>query len=194
MSTPFYRVVLAKSDFKFSAAHFTLFSATQAEPLHGHNYRVRVEVEGPELDELGLLIDFDSLKREIRAACRRLDDRTLIPAASPLLTVESDESHVDVQFCERSYRFPCDEVVLLDITNTTGGALRRTPLAGIGRDARYRPDSSPFCRGGRDRRADLLLRARSRRVTASRGDRIEDRGEVTTVWDEGTGVPPYETR
>src|ERR1700733_13558481 len=34
-----YRMVLAKEDFKFSSAHFTLFADGSAELLHGHNYR-----------------------------------------------------------------------------------------------------------------------------------------------------------
>ena len=50
---PRFRIVLAKEDFKFSAAHFTLFPGGRAELLHGHNYRVRVELAGSELDEEG---------------------------------------------------------------------------------------------------------------------------------------------
>jgi hypothetical protein len=35
-SQPRYRIVLEKEDFKFSAAHFTLFADGGAELLHGH--------------------------------------------------------------------------------------------------------------------------------------------------------------
>ena len=37
---------LGKQDFKFSAAHFTLFPDGSAELLHGHDYRVRVALRG----------------------------------------------------------------------------------------------------------------------------------------------------
>ena len=69
-----FRVVLSKEDFEFSAAHSTVFSADRAEPLHGHNYRVAVELRGSDLDPLGFLIDFDRFKSTIRALCLELDD------------------------------------------------------------------------------------------------------------------------
>jgi len=63
-------------------AHFTLFGPTKAEPLHGHNYRISLEVEGDELDE-PLLADTDSLKRRVRELCNELDDKVLLPSAAP---------------------------------------------------------------------------------------------------------------
>ncbi len=41
--------------------------------MHGHNYRVQVAVEGPELDENGLLYDFAELKGALRATSDYLD-------------------------------------------------------------------------------------------------------------------------
>ena len=38
--TPTFSIRLAKEDFKFSVAHFTIFGPGHAEPLHGHNYNV----------------------------------------------------------------------------------------------------------------------------------------------------------
>lgn len=116
---PHYRVVLAKKDFKFSAAHFTIFGNTEAELLHGHNYRVEVEVSGPSLDELGLLVEFDDLKRRIRAACAAFDSRTLVPERSPYLEVERDDSEVELIFGRRRYRLPANDVVFIPVSNTT---------------------------------------------------------------------------
>ena len=62
---PRYRMALAKEDFKFSSAHFTLFANGGAELLHGHNYRVRVEISGAGLDAEGLLLDIERFKREL---------------------------------------------------------------------------------------------------------------------------------
>lgn len=114
-----YTVVLAKQDFKFSCAHFTVFGADQAEPLHGHNYQVRVEVEGGRLDALGLLVDFDRIKREVRALCGELDSRMLIPERCTLIRVTSRGNDVEVAFAERDYRFPAADVLLLPLENTT---------------------------------------------------------------------------
>src|SRR6202521_729458 len=84
-SRPCYRVVLAKEDFKFSAAHFTLWSGGGGELLHGHNYQVKVELAGGELHDAGLLVDLEQGKRVIPGLCGRLDSRTLLPAASDRL-------------------------------------------------------------------------------------------------------------
>src|SRR6185295_2176795 len=101
-----YRMVLAKEDFKFSSAHFTLFADGSAELLHGHNYRVRVELAGAGLDAEGLLVDIDRFKRELRALCARLDNRTLIPGESARVAWSRQGESVDVHCGERAYRFP----------------------------------------------------------------------------------------
>ena len=85
-----YTLILAKEDFKFSSAHFTLFGRETAELLHGHNYQVGVELSGRKLDNDGLLADFPSVKTTIRAFCERLDSKTLIPGESPHLQVREE--------------------------------------------------------------------------------------------------------
>ena len=117
---PRYRMVLAKEDFKFSAAHFTLFGDGRAELLHGHNYRVRVELAGEELDGDGLLVDIEGFKRELRALCARLDSRTLIPTKSPRLEWRREEGDsIEVRFGARTYRFPAADTLLLPLANTS---------------------------------------------------------------------------
>ena len=120
-----FRLCLAKEDFKFSVAHFTVFSAEKAELLHGHNYRVTVELAGREVGELGLLADLDRVKGEIRRLCRGLDSRTLLPAACPLLAWEHRDGAIDVTYGERRYRIPEDEVVLLPLANSSMELLAR---------------------------------------------------------------------
>jgi len=125
MSEPRFTLRLAKGDFKFSAAHFTLFGPVEAEPLHGHNYRVLVEVSGDELDELGLLIETGILKRRIRELLVELDDRVLLPERSALLEISAADGSVECRFADRSYRFPQREVVLLPLVNVTMELLAR---------------------------------------------------------------------
>jgi 6-pyruvoyltetrahydropterin/6-carboxytetrahydropterin synthase len=114
-----YRVRLEKEDFKFSSAHFTIFPDGNAEPLHGHNYRVTVEVTASTVDELGFVVDFASLKKVIRRECSRLDEMILIPAHCDQLEIRQGPEHCEVDFAQRKYRFPRNEVVLLPITNLT---------------------------------------------------------------------------
>lgn len=142
--TPMFSIRLAKQDFKFSVAHFTIFGADTAEPLHGHNYRLALEVEGASVDDLGLLADCDRLKRAARAACAALDDRMLVPEASAHLAIgKSGGRHggngpatVAVGFGEREYRFPEGEVLLLPLANVTMELLARWAWERIAKVAR----------------------------------------------------------
>ncbi len=126
MSEPgVYRILLAKEDFKFSVAHFTVFSPTEAERLHGHNYRVAVEVRGRRLRG-GLLADVSAVKREIRRLCAGLDSHTLLPTANPLVEiVEHDGDEVEVRYADRRYRFPAADVRLLPLANASMEAFAR---------------------------------------------------------------------
>jgi 6-pyruvoyltetrahydropterin/6-carboxytetrahydropterin synthase len=61
----------------FAAAHALRNYHGKCENLHGHNYRVQVGLEGPEVDENGLLYDFAELKKRLRATSEYLDHRYL---------------------------------------------------------------------------------------------------------------------
>ncbi|MFQ5698566.1 MAG: 6-pyruvoyl tetrahydropterin synthase family protein [Myxococcota bacterium] len=124
-SPPLYAIRLAKEDFKFSAAHFTLFADGTAERLHGHDYRVRAEVTGSHLDSAGLLVDILAVKRRIRDACSELDERTLVPSRSPALAVAAQGGDVEIRLGERLYRMPSADVVTLPILNVSVEQLAR---------------------------------------------------------------------
>src|SRR6202161_2962818 len=57
----------------FSSGHALRGYRGKCENVHGHNYRVRVTVEGPQLDSIGLLVDFTLLKQVMREIIGRLD-------------------------------------------------------------------------------------------------------------------------
>lgn len=61
----------------FSAAHRLTGSGGKCESLHGHNFRVTLEVTGKELDESGMLIDFGELKSILRTVLAELDHTDL---------------------------------------------------------------------------------------------------------------------
>ena len=119
-----YSLRLGKEDFKFSAAHFTVFGEGEAEALHGHNYRVEVELSGPEVDGLEFLVPMAAAKRDIRAQCAALDEKVLLPAECPHLELGQGGT-VTATFGQRRYEFPSSEAVLLPVTNVTVEALAR---------------------------------------------------------------------
>ncbi|HEY4575807.1 MAG TPA: 6-carboxytetrahydropterin synthase QueD [Thermoanaerobaculia bacterium] len=49
-------------DFPFSAAHAIRGHTRGCQNLHGHNYRVRVQLQASQLDALGMVLDFADLK------------------------------------------------------------------------------------------------------------------------------------
>ncbi|HXN24432.1 MAG TPA: 6-carboxytetrahydropterin synthase QueD [Candidatus Dormibacteraeota bacterium] len=61
----------------FSAGHALRGYRGKCENTHGHNYKVRVTLEGAEVDSIGLLCDFLHLKRIIRDIIQALDHQFL---------------------------------------------------------------------------------------------------------------------
>jgi 6-pyruvoyltetrahydropterin/6-carboxytetrahydropterin synthase len=57
----------------FAAGHALRNYRGKCENVHGHNYRCQVTLEGGELDEIGLLVDFVELKRVVHGVLDRLD-------------------------------------------------------------------------------------------------------------------------
>ena len=64
-------------DEQFAAAHNLRNYKGKCENLHRHNYKVRVNLTGPQLDETGLLYDFVHLKKVIQGVIRTLDHKYL---------------------------------------------------------------------------------------------------------------------
>lgn len=61
----------------FAAGHSLRGYRGKCENIHGHNYRLRVVVEGEQVDSIGLLVDFSDLKRIMREAIEKLDHQFL---------------------------------------------------------------------------------------------------------------------
>ncbi len=121
-----YTVRLAKEAFKFSCSHFTIFSSTNAERLHGHNYAVAVEVDFSKTDpHLGIAEDFNAIKPLIKKICDELDERILVPANSPYVQIESDSENMRVSFGTKKYSFPLADTMSLPLLNISSEELAR---------------------------------------------------------------------
>lgn len=58
---------------EFEAAHRIVDYPGKCNRLHGHNWSVEVTVKGKKLNELGMLIDFKELKKEVNKTIDKLD-------------------------------------------------------------------------------------------------------------------------
>ncbi len=117
-----YRVRVAKDYTVFAAAHFVTYDRDQSEPLHGHNYRAAVSIEGP-LDENYYVFNFVPLKRKLRTITDSLDHHMLLATGNPVIDVQEDGDSYLVNQAGKRYVFPKDDVVLLPIPNTTAELL-----------------------------------------------------------------------
>jgi len=86
----------------FSSGHALRGYKGKCENVHGHNYRVQVTLQGPQLDSIGLLVDFTELKRVLRGIISGLDHqflndldafKTVNPSAENLAKYFYDETH-----------------------------------------------------------------------------------------------------
>ncbi|HVW00626.1 MAG TPA: 6-pyruvoyl tetrahydropterin synthase family protein [Planctomycetaceae bacterium] len=118
MSESQFRVRVTKDHLVFSAAHFITFNGNVCERLHGHNWRVAVEVAGP-LDENQYVFDFIALRDSLQAIVNELDHRMLLPTQHPTIHVTASETEVEARFADRRWVFPREDCILLPISNTT---------------------------------------------------------------------------
>ena len=124
MTTERYRVRVTKDHLVFSAAHFITFNGNICERLHGHNWRVAVEVAGP-LDENSYVFDFIALRDATQKLVGELDHRVLLPTQHPAIHVKADVREVTATFEARRWVFPREDCVLLPVANTTAELIAR---------------------------------------------------------------------
>jgi 6-pyruvoyltetrahydropterin/6-carboxytetrahydropterin synthase len=74
MRQPRYRLTVST---EFAAAHSLRGYPGDCSRLHGHNWKVDVEVEATALNEHGMGIDFKSIRQAARALAGELDHRNL---------------------------------------------------------------------------------------------------------------------
>lgn len=117
-----WKVLIERGNLGFSAAHFITFDAHTAEPLHGHNYGVRVEVNG-ELNEESYVLDFLALKNITREICKTLDHQFLLPRRSKHLEITECPGEWEIRFAGQRYLLPAISVTPLPVENVTAERL-----------------------------------------------------------------------
>jgi 6-pyruvoyltetrahydropterin/6-carboxytetrahydropterin synthase len=129
MTTDRYAVRLRKAVHVFCAGHFITLTDDLCEAVHGHNWTVGVDAEGPPGPH-GMVIDFIALRDALTEIVARLDHRMLLPTKNGLLGVTTGPGpggrpETTVTFGDRRWVFPADECVLLPVANTTAEWIAR---------------------------------------------------------------------
>ena len=111
-------IEVVRDSLHFSAAHFTIFSATARENLHGHNFRLNGVFESKVHDD-GLCFDYGKIKSILQRLCDELDERFLVPEESPYLAIEQDDDSVKITFDSETMTLPVRDVYKMPVRNIT---------------------------------------------------------------------------
>lgn len=107
-----------KERHKFSAAHFTIFSATDRERLHGHNYSVSARFLA-EIGDNGFSADYNVYKNRLSKLCEELDEYMLLAGDSPYQRIEEEGEFYRVHFNSEEMLFLKSDTLVLPIRNAT---------------------------------------------------------------------------
>lgn len=135
-----WHITIEHGNLGFSAAHFVTFEH-DCEPLHGHNYGVRVEVGGP-LGPESYVLDFVVLKDIVRQLCKPWDHHFLLPLRNPHLRLTEHDDAWELEYLPGQqaaggaaasddrgrlrYVLPKWSVFPLDVDNVTAERLAQT--------------------------------------------------------------------
>ena len=107
-----------KESHKFSAAHYTIFSAIERERLHGHNYSVSARIVAP-MGDNGFSADYNVYKTRLATLCDSLDEYMLLAGESPYQQIAEAGSCFRVSYAEEEMLFLQSDTLVLPITNVT---------------------------------------------------------------------------
>jgi 6-pyruvoyltetrahydropterin/6-carboxytetrahydropterin synthase len=118
-------IELTKENMEFSAGHFTIFSPTKRERLHGHNFRVAAKIEAEVASDRGMAFDYSVYKTIIKGLCDQLDSYFLLPSHSPYLKIEEEADYYFAYFHQDKIPFLKKDVLLLPLRNISVEELAR---------------------------------------------------------------------
>ncbi len=121
-------IELQKASMKFAAGHTTIFSATEREPLHGHQYSVYLALT-TWVQENGMTFDYRYYRDKIHKLCKHLNQTFLMPQFSPFITYAEDQDYYYFTFNHKKIPFLKEDVTLMPLTNITVEELSRWFIA-----------------------------------------------------------------
>ena len=111
-------IEISKDYLHFNSAHFTIFSASEREDLHGHTFYVRAFVTSP-IDGNGMAFDYNILKSSLLKLCDHLDEKVLLPEQSPHLNLTESDGYLVAEYGDERLPFLPRDVRTLPVRNIT---------------------------------------------------------------------------
>jgi len=98
--------------------HMTVYPNGRKERLHGHNFRVFVDLDLRDGSFAGM-IDLDIARIALEEICKAWKERLLLATQNRFFELVRDDHEVEFRLCGARYVVPRDEVVLLPIENAS---------------------------------------------------------------------------
>jgi 6-pyruvoyltetrahydropterin/6-carboxytetrahydropterin synthase len=112
-----HRIHIARTQYKFSCAHMTVFPDGSKERLHGHNYFIAATLELADVS-FERLIPFQLIKDELGRLCQEWKEHTLVPLDNPFFELLRDDGdEYEFKLCGKRYVLPREDVLPLPIDN-----------------------------------------------------------------------------
>jgi 6-pyruvoyltetrahydropterin/6-carboxytetrahydropterin synthase len=111
-------VEINEEGLKFSSGHFMMFSDTQRETMHGHDYGVSASFECI-IEKNGMSFDCRYYKEKLLALCKKLDYHFILPAYSEYMRLEETDERWLAHRQTEVIPFLKNDVVVLPICNVT---------------------------------------------------------------------------
>lgn len=118
-----YRINIFKEAIHFNAAHFTIFSETQRERLHGHDYFLKAFITCDLQLNHGLIFDYKILKKLMSNITEQLNEFFLLPEHSPMLKIKYVEDNIEFSYQHDFFSLPKKDVKLLPLQNVSNEEL-----------------------------------------------------------------------
>ncbi|MGB6977527.1 MAG: 6-carboxytetrahydropterin synthase [Gammaproteobacteria bacterium] len=110
---------------EFAAGHFTVFSSSHREKIHGHTYSVQAAITAAIQEDIGLAFDYSVYKKILRDICDKLNGYFLLAGNSPHLKITEEGDYYRVEFNNEKMLFLKIDVIVLPIVNSTIEELAR---------------------------------------------------------------------
>lgn len=112
-----HRIHVARTQYKFSCAHMTVFADGSKERLHGHNYFVAVSLDLADIS-FEKILPFQEVKRRLGELCQEWKEHTLVALHNPHFEeIRNDGEEYEFVLCGKRYVLPREDVMLLAIDN-----------------------------------------------------------------------------
>lgn len=77
-------------EFKFCASHYLDINGHKCSQLHGHNYKLKIEITGRPNNN-GMIIDFADIKKQVNPIIKTLDHQNLNEVLKDIVPTTTSE-------------------------------------------------------------------------------------------------------